>query len=66
MKRYEDSILDCCQVDPEAYINQELLNGHVKAEDLDSSHEAHMTAQLITECFEKLIREYVFWSVKSV
>mgnify|MGYP005807675699 FL=1 len=53
-------------MDPEAYINQELLNGHVKAEALDSSHEAHMTAQLITECFEKLIREYVFWCVKSV
>ena len=53
MKQYEDSILDCCQVDPEIYLNQELIDNHVKVEPLNESREAQMTAQLITECFEK-------------
>ena len=53
MKQYEDSILDCCQKDPELYLNQELIDGHVKVQALDASHTAQMTAQLITECFEK-------------
>lgn len=52
-KQYEDSILDCCQVEPEAYIKQELINNHVSVEALDDSHTTRMTAKLITECFEK-------------
>lgn len=52
-KQYEDSILDCCQVEPEAYIQQELINSHVRVAALDDSHTARMTAKLITECFEK-------------
>lgn len=50
-KQYEDTILDCCQIEPELYLDQEFANGHVKVEALKPS--AQMTAQLITECFEK-------------
>lgn len=53
MIQYEDCILDCCRIDPELYLNQGLINGHVKVQALDTSHSAQMTAQLITECFEK-------------
>lgn len=42
--------LTICRV---LYLNQELINGHVKVQALDTSHSAQMTAQLITECFEK-------------
>lgn len=49
--QYEDSIIDCCQVEPEKLLKQELAAGHVKVEALDES--AQKTAQLITECFEK-------------
>jgi hypothetical protein len=40
-------------VEPERYLRQELVENHVKVEALDYSREAQMTAQLITECFEK-------------
>lgn len=53
MRQYEDLILDCCQIDPEAYLKQELVNNHVKVEVLHATLEAQMTAKLITECFEK-------------
>ncbi|HJC47093.1 MAG TPA: hypothetical protein IAA04_03460 [Candidatus Lachnoclostridium pullistercoris] len=52
-KKYEDCILDCCQVEPEEYISQELKNGRVQVTALKESREAHMTAELITECFEQ-------------
>lgn len=52
-KQYEDSILDCCQVEPEMHLMQELVDNHVKVEALTASHAAQMTANLITECFEK-------------
>lgn len=50
---YEESILDCCQVEPELLIKPELIGKHVKVEALDASKESQMTAQLMTECFEK-------------
>lgn len=53
MRRYEDNILDCCRKDPEHYLRQQLLDSHVFVEPLDNSREAEITAQLITECFEK-------------
>lgn len=48
---YEESILDCCLVDPEEYLSQQLVDGHVWVEVLKP--EGEKTAQLITECFER-------------
>lgn len=48
---YEESILDCCQVDPEEYLSQQLVDGHVQVEALKP--EGEKTAKLITECFER-------------
>ena len=45
--------MDCCKVEPEMYLNQKLVDGHVKVEPLISTHEAQITAQLLVECFEK-------------
>lgn len=53
MKQYEDLVLDCCQVEPEIYLNQKLVDGHVRVEPLIHTHEAEITAQLLVECFEK-------------
>ena len=50
---YEESVLDCCREEPERYISQELLDSHVRVLPLNESDEARMTAQLITECFER-------------
>lgn len=52
-KIYEDAVLDCCQVEPELYLRQELIDGHVNVEVLDDCHSVRITAKLITECFEK-------------
>lgn len=48
---YEESILDCCRVDPEEYLSQQLVDGHVQVKTLKP--EGEKTAQLITECFER-------------
>lgn len=53
MKQYEESILDCCQTEPELFLSQELIDGHVIVSPIGDSDEAKMTAQLITDCFEK-------------
>ena len=52
-EKYHDMILDCCQVDPEALLDQQFLAGHVSVKPLDETLEARMTAQLLTECFER-------------
>lgn len=49
---YEENILDCCQVDPEKVLDQELLADHVVVTALADTEEAKITAQLLTECFE--------------
>ena len=51
--RFGDDILDCCKNEPEAYFNQELIDGHVKVTPLTDDISALRTAELITECFEK-------------
>lgn len=48
---YEETILDCCRVDPEEYLSQQLVDGHVQVKVLKP--EGEKTAQLITECFER-------------
>ena len=48
---YEETILDCCQVDPEEYLSQQLVDGHVQVKALQP--EGEKTAQLVTECFER-------------
>ena len=45
--------MDCCCIDPEQYIAQELRGTHVCVSVLVEEYEAKQTAQLITECFEK-------------
>ena len=51
--QYRDTILDCCNVDPEMVMQQELRDGHVSVTPTSDSQEAIMTAKLLTECFEK-------------
>lgn len=51
--QYHGVILDCCNVDPETVIQQELVAGHVLVTPVSSSQEVIMTAKLLTECFEK-------------
>lgn len=50
-KCYEESIIDCCKVEPESVMNQKFSGGHVKVESLNPSAES--TARLVEECFEK-------------
>lgn len=50
--KYHDVILDCCETDPEAVLNQQFIGGHVKVEPLDETQDAQITAVLLTECFE--------------
>lgn len=50
--KYHDTILDCCEADPEAVLDQQFISGHVKVEPLNETQEARMTAALLTECFE--------------
>ncbi len=50
---YAEDILDCCAVEPEALLCQELLAGAVRVTPIGTSESARLTAQLLTECFEK-------------
>lgn len=59
--KYHGMILDCCEADPEAVLDQQLIEGHVQVKPLNETQEACMTAVLLTECFELTntgIREY--------
>ena len=51
--QYDNAILDCCLVDPEEVLLQKLENGHVVVVPLVEDKKVSMTAQLVTECFEK-------------
>ena len=51
--KYKDRILNCCEEDPELHIDQRLLNGHVLVSPLDELQSSSLTAELITECFER-------------
>lgn len=51
--KYHDKILDCCDIDPETVLNQQIVNNHVSVTPLNSEEKSLMTAELITECFEK-------------
>lgn len=50
--KYHDMILDCCEIDPETVLDQQLVEGHVKVEPLTETQKTQMTAVLLTECFE--------------
>ena len=50
---YEETILDCCQEDPEKVLDQELVDEHVVVTALADTVEATRTAELLTDCFEK-------------
>lgn len=52
-KKYTGVILDCCKNDPEAAVNHLFENGHVAVHALQNTPESEMTAELLTECFEK-------------
>lgn len=52
-RKYDNVIIDCCAVDPEEYLDQTFIEGEVKVTPLVQNNVAQMTAQLITECFEK-------------
>ena len=52
---YDGKILDCCQKEPERYLRQSLLDGHVSVvpqEGYGNDETVLQTAKLITECFE--------------
>lgn len=51
-QRYEKDIIDCCVVDPEILISQQLIDGSPTVTALRPSPEAENTACLITECFD--------------
>lgn len=51
--KYHGAILDCCKVDPESVLNQQFLNDHVLVQPTADTKAAVMTAELLTECFEK-------------
>lgn len=51
--KYHGVILDCCKVDPESVLNQQFLNDHVSVQPIADTKAAVMTAELLTECFEK-------------
>lgn len=50
-QKYENKILDCCLLDPEAVLTQELSDGHVHVSPRTQAPEVLATAQLIEECF---------------
>ena len=52
-KKYTGMVLDCCKNDPEAAVNHLFENGHVAVHALQNTPESKMTAELLTECFEK-------------
>lgn len=49
--KYDNQILDCCQIDPEDVLTQELTDGYVRVSPRTTAPEAIATAQLIEECF---------------
>ena len=51
-KKYEENIIDCCRVEPEKLIHQELCDGKVCVTALEDMQEAKTTAALVEECFE--------------
>ena len=51
--KYHGVILDCCKEDPESVLNQQFLNDHVSVQPTADTKAAVMTAELLTECFEK-------------
>lgn len=54
--QYDGMILDCCVNDPESVLNHTFINGRVSVHPLDpanNDNKVTMTAQLLTECFEK-------------
>lgn len=51
--KYHGVILDCCKVDPESVLNQQFLNDHVSVQPTADMKAAVMTAELLTECFER-------------
>jgi len=52
-QKYHDTILDCCQIDPEKMLEQLFIDGTVDVKPLCKDKQAIMIAKLITECFEK-------------
>ena len=51
--KYDDKIIDCCKEDPEELLDQSYKDGHVTVYNIVDKEQAIMTAELITECFEK-------------
>ena len=51
--KYDDKIIDCCVEDPEELLEQSYKDGHVTVHNIVDGEQAIMTAELITECFEK-------------
>ena len=52
-RKYDNTILDCCLVEPEALLRQALENGTVVVRPLTQDETVQKTAELIEECFEK-------------
>lgn len=51
-RKYDELILDCCEVDPETVMNQVLQDGHVLVKPLVDNESVNLTAELLTNCFE--------------
>lgn len=51
-QKYDDGIIDCCVVDPEQLLSQELIESEVHVEPLVAGDQkVHLTAELIEEIF---------------
>lgn len=53
-RKFDNHIIDCCEVDPETKIYFRLCNGNTNVQAVDPQDEdAKMTAELVTEVFNK-------------
>lgn len=52
--KYHGMILDCCLTDPESVLTQQFAENHVSVQPIQPTKEAVKTAELLTECFEKM------------
>lgn len=52
-EKYTDKILNCCEIDPEDFLDHDFVKGHVRVHNRTQDENATMTADLITNCFEK-------------
>lgn len=51
--KYDEKIINCCEEEPELYLDHIFVNGHVQVHNTTAELKSIMTADLIENCFEK-------------